>query len=219
MSDIIIAPSILAADFTNLERSFQKINESQADWIHFDVMDGRFVPNISFGFPVLEAVKKLTCKFVDVHLMIEDPSRYFMEFKSFGADGLTIHYEDNTNLDSDLRAIRDLGLKAGIVINPDTPVDVLIPYIDYVDLVLIMSVYPGFGGQKFIEATYDKVVAAKKLLGDREIRLQVDGGVTIENSAKLLACGADTLVSGSALFKSENFQEYIIQLKQKYVQE
>jgi ribulose-phosphate 3-epimerase len=215
MNKVIIAPSLLAADFRNLEREFEKINSSEAEWIHFDVMDGQNVPNISFGFPLLEATRKLTDKYIDVHLMIENPSKYFEEFKKYGADGLTIHFEKNPHVSDDLKKISSLGLKAGLVINPDTNVEVITPYLAQLDLVLIMSVYPGFGGQKFIEATYDRVNEARKLIEDsgRCIILQVDGGVSIDNSQALIEAGADALVCGSALFKESDFEGYVLKLQ------
>jgi ribulose-phosphate 3-epimerase len=215
MNKVIIAPSLLAADFRNLEREFEKINSSEAEWIHFDVMDGQNVPNISFGFPLLEATRKLTDKYIDVHLMIENPSKYFEEFKKYGADGLTIHFEKNPHVSDDLKKISSLGLKAGLVINPDTNVEVITPYLAQLDLVLIMSVYPGFGGQKFIEATYDRVNEARKLIEDsgRCIILQVDGGVSIDNSQALIEAGADALVCGSALFKESDFEGYLLKLQ------
>jgi ribulose-phosphate 3-epimerase len=215
MNKVIIAPSLLAADFRNLEREFEKINSSEAEWIHFDVMDGQNVPNISFGFPLLEATRKLTDKYIDVHLMIENPSKYFEEFKKYGADGLTIHFEKNPHVSDDLKKISSLGLKAGLVINPDTNVEVITPYLAQLDLVLIMSVYPGFGGQKFIEATYDRVNETRKLIEDsgRCIILQVDGGVSIDNSQALIEAGADALVCGSALFKEDNFEGYVLKLQ------
>lgn len=215
MNKVIIAPSLLAADFRNLEREFEKINSSEAEWIHFDVMDGINVPNMSFGFPILEASRKLTDKFIDVHLMIEEPHRYFEEFKKYGADGITIHFEKNPHVSDDLKKISSLGLKAGLVINPDTNVEVITPYLAQLDLVLIMSVYPGFGGQKFIEATYDRVNEARKLIEDsgRCIILQVDGGVSIDNSQALIEAGADALVCGSALFKESDFEGYVLKLQ------
>jgi ribulose-phosphate 3-epimerase len=217
MNKVIIAPSLLAADFRNLENEFEKINSSRAQWLHFDVMDGLNVPNISFGFPILEAARKLTDKFIDVHLMIEEPHRYFEEFKKYGADGITIHFEKNQHIKEDLEKISKLGMKAGLVINPDTNVDAIEPFLNQLDLMLIMSVFPGFGGQKFIEATYDRVRQARKLIEDsgRCIILQVDGGVSIENSRALIEAGADALVCGSALFKAEDFEKYVADLLDK----
>lgn len=214
MNKVIIAPSLLAADFRNLEREFTKINSSEAQWLHFDVMDGMNVPNMSFGFPILQASRRLTDKFIDVHLMIEEPNRYFEEFKKYGADGITIHFEKNQHLSDDLTKISELGMKAGLVINPDTEVEVIKPYLDQLDLVLIMSVFPGFGGQKFIKATYDRVKLARKLIeaSGRCIILQVDGGVSIENSQALIDAGADALVCGSALFKEADFEGYVLKL-------
>ena len=214
MNKVIIAPSLLAADFRNLEREFEKINSSEVEWIHFDVMDGLNVPNISFGFPLLEATRKLTDKYIDVHLMIENPSKYFEEFKKYGADGLTIHYENQPNIKEQLQTIKALGMKAGLVINPDTDVSVLEPYLSELDLILIMSVFPGFGGQKFIEATYDRVRIAREMItrSNKNIILQVDGGVSIDNSHRLIAEGADALVCGSALFKENDFKGYVVKL-------
>ena len=207
----IIAPSVLACDFKNLSTEIQKINDSNASWIHFDVMDGVLVPNISFGFPILEAVRSLTTKFIDVHLMIVNPSNYFKEFKKLGADHLSIHLENNNNLEKDIQDIKLLGMTAGIVLNPDTPIEQVFPYLKHLDLVLIMAVFPGFGGQAFIEATYQKVNILKSeiLKQGLSVKIEVDGGVSNKNSKKLIDNGADVLVSGSALFKSENFQNYI----------
>lgn len=215
MSNPIIAPSILAADFKNLCTELDKINKSSAEWVHFDVMDGIFVPNISFGFPVLEATRELTKKLIDVHLMIQHPSRFFESFKQAGADSISIHYEKNTSLENDLLQIGELGLKTGLVLNPDTPIHVIEPYLEHIDLLLIMSVFPGFGGQKFIEDTYSKVSKAKEIISKNHenILIQVDGGVSITNSKQLISAGADVLVCGSALFKSEDFTEYVEQLK------
>jgi ribulose-phosphate 3-epimerase len=215
MNKVIIAPSLLAADFRNLELEFEKINSSEAEWIHFDVMDGQNVPNISFGFPLLEATRKLTDKYIDVHLMIENPSKYFQEFKKYGADGLTIHFENQPNIKEQLQTIKALGMKAGLVINPDTDVSVLEPYLSELDLILIMSVFPGFGGQKFIEATYDRVRIAREMItrSNKNIILQVDGGVSIDNSHRLIAEGADALVCGSALFKEDDFEGYVLKLQ------
>jgi ribulose-phosphate 3-epimerase len=215
MNKIIIAPSLLGADFCNLEREFEKINKSSAEWIHFDVMDGLYVPNISFGFPLLAATRKLTDKFIDCHLMIENPCRYFVEFRKAGADGLTIHFERNNNLKNDLIEIRNLGMKAGLVINPLTEVKEIIPYLEILDLVLIMSINPGFGGQKFMDSTYDKIAEARELItkSGLEINLQIDGGVSVENSKRIIEAGANVLVSGSALFNAPNFNEYVEILK------
>ena len=215
MNKVIIAPSLLAADFRNLELEFEKINSSEAEWIHFDVMDGQNVPNISFGFPLLEATRKLTDKYIDVHLMIENPSKYFQEFKKYGADGLTIHFENQPDIKEQLQTIKALGMKAGLVINPDTDVSVLEPYLSELDLILIMSVFPGFGGQKFIEATYDRVRIAREMItrSNKNIILQVDGGVSIDNSHRLIAEGADALVCGSALFKEDDFEGYVLKLQ------
>lgn len=215
MSNIIIAPSLLAADFRNLEREFEKINRSSAEWIHFDIMDGMNVPNLSFGFPILEATRKLTNKFIDVHLMIEEPRRYFAEFKKYGADGLTIHYEKNNAILNDLLEIKKWGMKAGLVINPDTSLDMVEPYLSHIDLLLIMSIVPGFGGQKFMESTYEKIAKARTLITQSglEIKLQVDGGVSVLNSKNIRDAGADVLVCGTALFNAENFDEYVLKLK------
>lgn len=213
--ETIIAPSLLAADFRNLESEVARMNHSAAEWVHFDVMDGVFVPNISFGFPVLQALRALTDKFIDAHLMIEHPAKFFGEFKKLGANHLTIHFEGNSNLKQDLIQIRELGMSAGLVLNPDTDIQVIEPYLPYIDLLLIMSVFPGFGGQKFIEATFEKVRCAKDIISKSgfNIPIQVDGGVSVENSKQLIESGADVLVSGSALFKAPDFSAYVLALK------
>jgi ribulose-phosphate 3-epimerase len=211
----IIAPSILAADFKYLAAEIQKINESKAEWIHFDVMDGQNVPNISFGFPILEAIKPITQKVIDAHLMIESPNQFIPEFIKKGVSHISIPIENNPRLRKDLELIKSLGATCGIALDPDTSIESIIPWLDIIDVVLIMSVQPGFGGQSFIETTYQKVARGKEIIGtsSRNILIEVDGGVSISNSSKLKASGADVLVSGSALFKSENFNEYVNTLK------
>ena len=211
----IIAPSVLAADFANLEKEAKMLNESQADWYHIDVMDGVFVPNISFGMPVMESLKKHAEKPFDVHLMIVQPERYIKEFKAVGADILTIHYEASTHLHRTLQAIKDEGMQAGVALNPHTSVDLLGDTIEDIDLVCIMSVNPGFGGQKFIEATYRKVEKLRKLIDNRgaKTKIEIDGGVTSDNAQKLVDAGADVLVAGSFVFRSENPIATIADLK------
>jgi ribulose-phosphate 3-epimerase len=215
MSHITIAPSILGADFRNLEREFEKINNSAAEWIHFDVMDGINVPNISFGFPILEAVKKMTDKVIDVHLMIENPSLYLETFAKKGANHISIHFENNQNLVRDLKTIKDLGISCGLVVNPNTEISLIEEYLTTVDVLLIMSVQPGFGGQSFITATFEKVKEAKKMIAktNSKCKIQVDGGVSISNSKELIEAGADILVCGSALFNASHFNEYVNELK------
>ncbi len=207
MKNIIIAPSVLASDFLNLGRDIQMLNESSAEWIHIDVMDGRFVPNISFGMPILEAINKATDKFLDVHLMIVEPEKYFSDFANSGANLISFHYEASVHHHRAIQEIKSLGCKAGIVLNPSTPVSVLEDIIEDLDLVLLMSVNPGFGGQVFIENTYKKIKDLVKLIkskGLENIRIEIDGGVNDKNSKKLIEAGADTLVAGSFVFKSEN---------------
>lgn len=210
----IIAPSILAADFANLERDIKLIHDSKAEWVHFDVMDGLFVPNISFGFPILEAVRKHTNKFIDVHLMIVQPEKYIKEFANQGADGISVHYEGNLHIHSLLQQIREEGVKAGLVLNPHTPISLIKDVLHLVDTLLIMSVNPGFGGQKFIPETVKRVEEAKKLCDELNPNtiIQVDGGVNVENAHLLKAAGARSLVAGSAVFKSSNPTQYIQQL-------
>jgi ribulose-phosphate 3-epimerase len=211
----IIAPSILAADFANLQRDIEMINRSEAEWIHIDVMDGVFVPNISFGFPVLEAVKKHSDKFLDVHLMIVQPERYIEEFAKKGANGLSVHYEGNLHIHSVLQSIRKAGMKAGLVLNPHTPVSVINDLIEEIDMLLIMSVNPGFGGQKFIPHTLEKVKQARAIIekSGLDIMIQVDGGVGPSNALEVLKSGADNLVAGSAVFNSANPLQTISEMK------
>ena len=215
MKTKLIAPSVLSADFGNLQRDIEMINGSQADWFHVDVMDGRFVPNISFGFPVMKAIQEHAKKFVDVHLMIVEPEIYVEEFINYGADLVSVHYEACTHLHRTINLIQDKGAKAGVVLNPSTPVWVLEDIITEVDLVLLMSVNPGFGGQKFIENTYKKIRETKELIleNNSTALIEIDGGVNTENAPKLFEAGADVLVAGNAVFASENPERTIELLK------
>lgn len=216
MNTKLIAPSVLAADFANLQRDIEMINQSQADWFHIDIMDGVFVPNISFGMPVLEAISKHAKKTIDVHLMIVDPDRYIKTFKALGADILTVHYEACTHLHRSLQAIKAEGMKAGVAINPHTNVALLEDCIKDIDLVCIMSVNPGFGGQSFIENTYKKVKQLKEIINKNNATtlIEIDGGVTNKNARALVDAGADVLVAGSFVFKAENPIETIADLKE-----
>ena len=211
----LIAPSILSADFANLQRDIEMINSSEADWFHIDVMDGVFVPNISFGFPVIKQIKKYAKKPLDVHLMIVEPDRYFERFKEVGADIISVHYEACQHLHRSIQAIKALGLKAGVVLNPHASVYVLEDILADVDLVMLMSVNPGFGGQKFIENTLIKIERLKELIaktGSQAI-IEVDGGVTLSNAVDLIRSGADVLVAGNTIFGADDPVEMISKLK------
>lgn len=212
----LIAPSVLSADFGNLQRDIELINTSDADWFHIDIMDGAFVPNISFGFPVLKSIQKHAKKPLDVHLMIVDPDRYTQLFKDAGADVLTVHIEACIHLHRTIQNIKALGMKAGVALNPHTSIHLLEDIIADIDLVCIMSVNPGFGGQKFIENTYSKVSSLKKLIIEKNSKalIEIDGGVDLNNYKKLLGAGADVLVAGNTVFGSINPSQTITQLKQ-----
>lgn len=215
MTKTLIAPSVLAADFGNLQRDIEMINNSEADWFHIDIMDGVFVPNISYGMPVLKSISQHAKKTIDVHLMIVDPDRYIKEFAGLGADILTVHYEACTHLHRTLQAIKAEGMKAGVAINPHTSVELLEDVINDIDLVLVMSVNPGFGGQSFIENTYKKVSRLKEIIttNNASTMIEVDGGVTDKNARKLADAGADALVAGSFVFKAEDPTQTIKELK------
>jgi len=211
----IVAPSLLASDFLRLERECKMLNESEADWFHLDVMDGRFVPNISFGLPVIEHVRKATTKPCDVHLMIVEPEKYAEDFKKAGADLLTVHLEACVHLHRNVQQIKSLGMKAGVALNPHTPVLLLQDILQDIDLVLIMSVNPGFGGQTFIPQTFRKIRELRAMIDEQNlpVKIEVDGGVTVANAPDLIKAGADVLVAGSTVFKSRDPKETIRQLK------
>ena len=211
----IIAPSILAADFANLQAQIEMLNHSSADWIHCDIMDGRFVPNISFGLPVLEAVHKHARKPLDVHLMIMEPQLYIEQFQKAGANSITVHYEACTHLHRVIEQIKAVNCKAGVALNPHTPVALLTDIIRDIDVVCLMSVNPGFGGQKFIPQTLNKIRELRKMIDEKglNVKIEIDGGVTLENAASIIEAGADILVAGNTVFKSANPPETIAQLK------
>jgi ribulose-phosphate 3-epimerase len=213
----LIAPSILNSDFLALGETLNMLNDSEADWVHLDVMDGSFVPNISFGIPVVEAAKKISKKPLDVHLMIVNPERYIEDFRNAGADVITIHLEAcrKKDLKSILNAIRESGAKPSISIKPDTPVEALYDIAEYIDMALIMSVFPGFGGQKFIEDTYTRIMDLKQFFTDNKLTalIEVDGGVSLDNAAKLKSVGVDVMVVGSVIFKAKSPTQTISELK------
>lgn len=211
----IIAPSVLAADFTHLQAEFDLVNRSEADWFHVDVMDGRFVPNISFGMFVIEFMKKMAQKPLDVHLMIVEPERYIEEFRKAGADIITVHYEACPHLHRTLQQIKETGALAGVALNPHTPVHLLEDVLEDLDLVLLMSVNPGFGGQKFIYRTIPKIRKLKQMIIEQNTRtlIEIDGGVGLQNAEEILRAGADVLVAGSSVFKAENPEEVISKMK------
>ncbi len=211
----IVAPSILSADFANLQRDVEMINRSNADWFHVDIMDGVFVPNISFGFPVLKAIKRFSKKPLDVHLMIVQPERYVEQFKEAGADILSVHYEASIHLHRTLQQIKKSGMLAGVAINPHTSVHLLEPLINDIDLICLMSVNPGFGGQKFIETTYSRCSELKTIIvkHNSSAKIEIDGGVDLNNAAALIKAGADVFVAGNTVFSSADPEKTIAQLK------
>ncbi len=214
---MILSPSVLSADFANLQNDIEMLNNSKCDWLHIDIMDGVFVPNISFGLPVLKSIKKHSNKILDVHLMIVEPEKWISEFRDAGADILTVHYECSPHLHRTIDAIKKNGMKAGVAINPHTPVSVLEEILSEVDLILVMSVNPGFGGQTFIENTYNKVLSLSKLIDSKNTKtrpiIQVDGGVNLDNASKLISSGANALVAGNSIFNTKNPIDVISEFK------
>ena len=211
----IIAPSLLSANFLNLQADCDMLNSSEADWFHLDVMDGRFVPNLSFGLPVIEQIRTATKKICDVHLMILEPEKYAEAFKNAGADKLTIHYEACTHLHRNIQQIRSLGMSPGVALNPHTPVSLLEDILEDLDMVLLMSVNPGFGGQKFIPQTLKRIAELRKMIDERglNVLIEIDGGVSIENAKSIVDAGADVLVAGNAVFKAADQKAMIAALK------
>lgn len=212
---VIVAPSVLSADFANLQRDVEMLNSSDADWFHIDIMDGVFVPNISFGFPVMSAIKKYAKKPMDVHLMIVQPERYVTQFRDAGADNLSVHLEASTHLHRTIQQIKQAGMKAGVAINPHSPIEALVPLIEEIDLVCLMSVNPGFGGQKFIERTYSRITALKEMIkrNNSKALIEIDGGVDLLNASKLVQTGADVFVAGNTVFSSADPKATISKLK------